>query len=460
MIRTIFIIASIILFSMTLYSQEKIISLTDDEKEEIIETICNRLNRFYVFPDIATKMEIHIKAKQIADTFEKINDPVEFAGLITQELRSVCNDKHLSLFFGNNPDLQTRENKDLKRILDKVNRENQNYGLYSVEILPGNVGYMNIRTLMFYEETKEIVSAAMKFLSNSNAIIFDLRDNTGGDTKYMTYLFSYFFENPTHINSIYWRDRDLTAEYWTEKNIGGKKMTDIPLYVLINKNTFSGAEEFAYDLQALKRATIIGEVSAGGANPASSFVVYKDLRISIPLGRAINPITSTNWEGVGVKPDIEVKSDSALTTAIKLARDTSLKYHEMKKNRIISNYNEFLTDITNAEKLFKGEISKETDSLVNLALNKAFTNNLFNQAQINQMGYDYLGQEKFGLAISIMKFNVSVFPESANAYDSLGEAYMLAGKKEHAIENYEKSLRLNPGNKNAVESLKKLKEKN
>lgn len=460
MIRTIFIIASIILFSMTLYSQEKIISLTDDEKEEIIETICNRLNRFYVFPDIATKMEIHIKAKQNADTFEKINDPVEFAGIITQELRSVCNDKHLSLFFGNNPDLQTRENKDLKRILDKVNRENQNYGLNSVEVLPGNVGYMNIRTLMFYEETKEIISAAMKFLSNSNAIIFDLRDNTGGDTKYMTYLFSYFFENPTHINSIYRRDRDLTAEYWTEKNITGKKMTDIPLYVLINKNTFSGAEEFAYDLQALKRATIIGEVSAGGANPASSFVVYKDLRISIPLGRAINPITSTNWEGVGVKPDIEVQSDSALTTAIKLARDTALKYHEMKKNRIIANYNEFLTDITNAEKLLKGEISKETDSLVNLALNKALTNNLFTQAQINQMGYDYLGQEKFGFAIAVLKFNVSTFPESANAYDSLGEAYMLAGENEPAIENYEKSLRLNPGNKNAVESLKKLKEKN
>lgn len=458
--RTIFIIASIILFSMTLYSQEKIISLTNDEKEEIIETICNRLNRFYVFPDIATKMEIHIKAKQNAGTFEKIDDPTEFANSITQELRSVCNDKHLTLFFGNNPDLQARKDKDMKRILGKISRENQNYGLSSVEVLPGNVGYMNIRTLMFYEETKEIISAAMKFLSNANAIIFDIRDNTGGDTKYMTYLFSYFFDKPTHINSIYWRDREHTAEYWTEENIPGEKMTDIPLYVLINKNTFSGAEEFAYDLQAFKRATIIGEVSAGGANPASSFVVYKDLRISIPLGRAINPVTSTNWEGVGVKPDIEVQPDSVLTTAIRLARDTALKYFEIKKNRIIAHYNEFLKEILEAEKLTEGGFSKETDSLVNSALSKALTNNLFTQAQINQLGYDYLGLEKFGVAIAVLKFNVLTFPESANAYDSLGEAYMLAGKKEPAIENYEKSLRLNPGNKNATESLNKLKEKN
>ncbi|MFA6127254.1 MAG: S41 family peptidase [Bacteroidales bacterium] len=455
--RAILVIAVIILFSISSYSQEKITTLTLTEKKEIIETIGQRLNRFYVFPEVAQQMEKHIKAIHKTGAFDQITDPKEFADSVTRELRSICNDKHLALFFGYNPDLQPKEDQALKRILDRIDRESQNYGLNKVDILPGNIGYINLQSVMYYEPIKEIVSAALKLLSNTDAILFDLRENRGGDPQYMSYLFSYFFDKPTQLSSLYFRDRDRTFEYRTQDNIPGTIMPVVPLFVLTSSRTFSAAESFAYDLQSLHRATIIGEVTAGGANPANSFVIYKDLRISIPLGRAINPVTGTNWEGVGVKPDFITSADSTLIVATSKAKEAAAKFHELKKNRIVKIYHDCLSEIDKADILFNQGKLKECENLINSTLNQGLINNVLIQSQINQMGYDYIGQKKFGMAVSILKFNAVKFPESANAFDSLAEAYMMAGDNQHAIENYEKTLQLNPQNSNAIENLKILK---
>ncbi len=312
--RIIYISFIIIMFSgLLVHAQKKTEVLTKSEKKAAIERAGELLSKFYVIPEVGSQMGKLLKSRRKEGAFKNITDPIEFVNTITIEMRSISNDKHLFMYVGSNPDKQANEDRNLNRLINRIDREKDNYGLNRIEILDGNIGYMNIQSVMFSEEAVEVLSSALKFLSNTYAIIFDLRNNSrGGDPMYMAYLFSYFFENPTHINSIYWRDRDRTDEFWTTQEIPGKKMVDIPLFVLTSKKTFSGAEEFAYDLQALNRATVIGEVSAGGANPASTWVVYEDLRISIPFGRAINPITGTNWEGVGVKPDIEVPADKAL----------------------------------------------------------------------------------------------------------------------------------------------------
>lgn len=447
----------ILLFSLSGQAQKKTTVLTKAEKEQAIEKICQLLNRFYVFPEIATQMEKHIKTKLTEGAFEKITDPDEFVNYMTKELRSICHDKHLGMYIGSNPEEQIKEDQNLERIIKKLKNEKFNYGLNKVEILDGNVGYMNIQSVMYSEEAMEVVSSALKFLSNTDAIIFDLRINNGGDPGYMAYIFSYFFDKPTHINSIYWRDRDRTDEFWTHGKILGKKMVDIPVYVLISHKTFSGAEEFAYDLQVLKRATIIGEVSAGGANPAATWVVYKDLRISIPFGRAINPITGTNWEGVGVKPDIEVSADKALEVAIENAKNAAEKYYATKKNRLIANYSECNSNLERAAKLFKENNTKEAEALVISSLKKAIENNLLNQSTINQMGYDFLNQDNKLMAIAIFKCNVLAYPKSADVYDSLGEAYLEYGNKQLAIYNYKKALEIDPNYASAIQALKDIK---
>lgn len=453
-------IALFILLSLSPFAsaQEKAAVLTRLEKEQAIAKIFQLLNRFYVFPEVAAQMEDHIQTKLKEGAFEKITAPDEFVDYMTKELRSICHDKHLRMFIGPNPDEQTKEERNLKRITNRLDSKKRNYGLNKVEILDGNVGYMDIRSVIYSEEAREVVSSALKFLSNTDAIIFDLRMNTrGGDPGFMTYMFSYFFDKPTHINSIYWRDRDRTDEFWTHERIPGQKMVDIPLYVLTSNKTFSGAEEFAYDLQALKRATIVGEVSAGAAHPTSSWVVYKDLRIAIPFGRAINPITGTNWEGTGVKPDIEVSADKALEVAAEQARKAAEKHFAAKKKKLIASYYECMSNLERAAKLFKDNNTKEAEALILSSLQKAIENKLMNQSTINQMGYEFLRQNDKRMAIAVFKCNVVAYPQSANVYDSLGEAYLKNGNKELAVYNYKKALEIDPNFASALRALKDIK---
>jgi len=458
-LRIVLAISGLALFSSVSHPQEKLTTLTNEEKAAAVETVCARLKKFFVLPDVAARMETHIREKLAAGAFDKTADAKDFADCLTRELRSISHDKHLGLFFGPDPDLRPKQDAVLERILARSARQDQNYGLDRIEIFEGNVGYMRIRSVMFSEEVKGILDASMKFLSNADAMIFDIRDNRGGDPHYMAYLFGYFFEKPTLINRIYWRDRDRTDEFWTREPVPGDKMSDLPLFVLISRQTFSGAEEFAYDLQALKRATIVGEVSAGGANPASSWVVYRDLRISIPIGKAINPVTGTNWEGIGVKPDVEVAADSALTAALELAAKAGYKHNETKQGSLLSKYHLCRAGIEEARKLIGSERIQAAETLVTSTLNAAVENKLYTEASINSLGYEFLRQNELVMAVAVFKANVSRYPDSANAYDSLAEAYDAAGRKELAIESYERSLKLDPDNTNAAERLKILKRK-
>src|SRR5262249_22574655 len=127
-----------------------------------------------------------------------------------------------------------------------------------------------------------------------------------------------------HLNSLYWRKGDRTEEFWTRKALDGKRYTGKPVYVLTSARTFSGAEEFAYNLQSRKRATIVGETTGGGAHPGGVRPINDHFAMFVPTGRAINPVTGTNWEGTGVKPDVAVRADEALETAHALAVKTVL----------------------------------------------------------------------------------------------------------------------------------------
>ena len=159
----------------------------------------------------------------------------------------------------------------------------------------------------------------MNFLANADAIIFDMRQNGGGHPGLIQYICSYLFDAPTHLNSLYWRQGDRTEEFWTLDDVPGPKMPDVPVFVLTSSYTFSGAEEFSYNLQTRERATLVGETTGGGANPGGRMPVNQRFGIFIPTGRAINPITGTNWEGIGVVPDIAVDADEAYDTALAMA---------------------------------------------------------------------------------------------------------------------------------------------
>ena len=162
----------------------------------------------------------------------------------------------------------------------------------------------------------ETAIAAMNFLANTDALIIDLRYNGGGVPGLPQFISTYFFTGkPVHLHSIYWREGNRTQQYWTLPYVPGKRYLDKPIFILTSKRTFSAPEGFAYNLQALKRATIVGETTRGGANPAKDFRIDEHFSALVPVGRAINPVTESNWEETGVKPDIEATEAQALKTA-------------------------------------------------------------------------------------------------------------------------------------------------
>jgi C-terminal processing protease CtpA/Prc len=200
-----------------------------------------------------------------------------------------------------------------------------NAGYRKVERLGGNVGYLALDSFADGEAAAEPAAAAMNFLANTEALIIDLRKNGGGTPTGVVLLASYFFsDKPVHLNSLHWRKGDRTEEFWTRKEVVGKRYPGKDVYVLTSARTFSAAEEFAYDLQAQKRATIVGETTGGGAHPGGARPIQEHFVMFVPAGRAINPVTKTNWEGTGVKPDVAVAADEALDKAHELAVKTIL----------------------------------------------------------------------------------------------------------------------------------------
>jgi C-terminal processing protease CtpA/Prc len=197
--------------------------------------------------------------------------------------------------------------------------ERTNCAFKRVEILSRNIGYLKFNGFGDPTVCGATVVAAMTFLAHVDAIIFDLRENGGGDPRMVAMISSYLFDKPTHLNDLYNRKDDFTTQYWTLPYVPGTTLADKPAFVLTSKSTFSGAEEFTYNLKNLKRATIVGETTGGGAHPVSGHRIDDHFMIGVPYARAVNPISRTNWEGTGVEPDVAVKASEALEKAEELA---------------------------------------------------------------------------------------------------------------------------------------------
>ncbi|WP_205525994.1 S41 family peptidase [Pyxidicoccus trucidator] len=287
-------------------------------RAKIVDRVSTALNETYVFPDVARKMEANLRKKLKAGAYDKLANSAELAEALTRDLQEVSKDKHLSIHYaptrppGMGPDGPSQEAREEHR------REmaSRNFGFEKVERLAGNVGYLDLRGFMGAELAGETAIAAMGFLANSDAVIIDLRNNGGGDPSMIQLITSYFFDEPKHLNSFYIRKGDITQQFWTSAHVAGKRMTDVPIYILTSQRTFSAAEEFSYNLKNLKRATLVGETTGGGAHPVNAqFLDDVHLLVRVPFGRAVNPVTGTNWEGTGVAPDIKVPADKAQETA-------------------------------------------------------------------------------------------------------------------------------------------------
>jgi hypothetical protein len=313
------------------YSQNETDPLTANERASVVDSVSKKLIHNYVFPEVANNMAASLRSKLKNGSYNTINDPQELASVLTRDLQEVSKDKHIRVSFAPRQIAEQNEAVTAEDSLRFLNRwinsmKRNNFGFQEMKILEGNIGYLDLRSFSNVEYAGETAVAAMNFLSSSDAIIIDLRQNGGGSPAMIQLISSYLFgSEPVHLNNFYWRPNDSNSQTWTLPHVYGKRSPDTPVYVLTSGRTFSAAEEFSYNLKNLNRATLIGETTGGGAHPGGSVIATNRFMVWVPTGRAINPITNTNWEGTGVSPHFEVPAEDALDLAHLKALQTLAK---------------------------------------------------------------------------------------------------------------------------------------
>jgi Peptidase family S41/N-terminal domain of Peptidase_S41 in eukaryotic IRBP len=303
------------------------------ESREIVSTALGLLRAHYVFPDRAEQAAAAVEAKMAAGDYDGLDEDT-LASRLTADLYEVCGDKHLKVRPGGGqarpsatpagpPNGQDHgEPADHEERVLTIRRRGRldNFGIHRVERLPGNVGYLDIRRVPEPEFAGPAISAAMELVAGSYALIIDLRRNGGGSPAGVVFWCSHLLrDSKTHLNDIFDADSGETRQFWSLGHLQAPRYLDRPVYLLASERTFSGGEDFAYTLQALGRAVVIGETTGGGAHPTRGYPVSDTIHIGIPHARSINPVTGTNWEGTGVTPDVAVPQEQARDVAYRRA---------------------------------------------------------------------------------------------------------------------------------------------
>jgi hypothetical protein len=306
------------------------VSIDEAERKKVVDGVGDALKEYYVDLAVAQQMGDGLKAHEAKGDYNAITDGEAFASQLTKDLQAVSHDKHLRVNFNSYkaPPRGDPTPEDAARFHKQMERDN--CAFEKVEILPNNIGYIKFDGFMDAGFCGPTVVAAMGFVAHADALIFDLRQNGGGQPAMVTMIASYLFDKPTHLIDIYNRKEDTTQQNWTLSYLPGPRLVKQPVFVLTSKRTFSGAEEFAFDLKNQKRAVIVGETTGGGAHPVSGHVVADYFNVGVPFAKSLDPVTKTNWEGTGVEPDVKVAAADALETAEKLALEKIREKKDVK----------------------------------------------------------------------------------------------------------------------------------
>jgi len=291
--------------------------LAADVRAQTVRGVADALRTRYVYPDKGATMADAIVEKLKTGEYDAIVTEAALARQLTDDCRAITSDRHLGIRVA--PKRGDAAPQRIMPPLDQMRREN--FTFKKTEILDGNIGYLRFDAFLEDDEAKVVASNAVGSLSGCDALIIDMRSNGGGSPEMVQYITSYLFDSKTHLNDMVDRDGKVVEEYWTLTDVPGRRpKSGVPVYVLCSSRTFSGAEEFCYNLKNLKRATIVGETTGGGAHPVDDERVNDRFVVRVPFMRARNPISNANWEGTGVEPDVKSNASEALDRAVELAR--------------------------------------------------------------------------------------------------------------------------------------------
>lgn len=284
----------------------------------LLDSLKNVLNEHYVFPEKAKSISIYLES-QLKDKVyaHELQNPQKLAEQIQTDIAKIHHDPHMRINYdpGFHVQQYIKPSEEEVRLTEKYWKEN-NYAFTKVEILPGNIGYFTFNVFVDdIESAKPTIASTLHFLSNTSAIIIDLRENYGGSPSMVSQIESFFFQEKTHMNDLINRSAKDTIFFYADPAKADSLNLSMPVYILTSHHTFSGGEDFSYGMQKANRAIIVGETTGGGAHPQRPFSLGQGFVISVPYARSLNPITKTDWEGTGVIPDVKEKAQDAILAA-------------------------------------------------------------------------------------------------------------------------------------------------
>jgi len=290
--------------------------------ESIVQQAVDLFESRYAFPEKGAEIAAKVRDRIAAGDFANAKLDRDFIRSMTKLFRELSGDLHVGFAYFEEPqpmlDEQTFEFGQIDEE-DIAEARVQNYGFYGVRRLAGNIGYIDLRTFAPAEVGAETVGAAMTLIADTEALILDVRQNSGGKMNMIARIASYLFDEPVQMSSLHNCITGETTDYWTSAEVPGRRFGAKPLYMLIGPETFSGGENLAYDLKQLGRVTLVGAKTAGAANATKIYTLTPHVWMAITYGYCIHPITKTSFEGVGVEPDVAVDPDEALEEAHRLA---------------------------------------------------------------------------------------------------------------------------------------------
>ena len=424
-------------FCIYSYAQNGIDRVPNKEEiAKIVDSIAKLIEANYISQDVGINTSNYINQKQQKGAYDDLSYK-KLGVRLTKDLQKISKDWHMSAFYN-----ELKETPKENILSTKLNEygESSNFGFVETKIYKNNTGYLKIghfTSPQFFQEAKDAANRSMSILKNTNALIIDVRNNPGGFEEIVAYFMSYFFdEEPIYLQEYYARYLDRKRSISTTNEISGKKLSEIPIYILVNKRTASAGESLAYLMKNLKRATIIGETTSGAGNGSTYFRVSNEFQVQIATWETINSVTKTSWEKVGVVPNIKVKSDKALKTALDLAEVSGAGY----KSKLIDTYKTYLNDMDKALEEFPDNASEE---ILIKSITDCANNGLITENGINALGYQFIMEKQNPIiAEAIFKANTILFPKSANVYDSYAETLALNGKLKASISNYEKAVKI------------------
>lgn len=294
--------------------------MTPSDRKDVLDAVIEHLETDYVEPDIGRSAAQNLRQSNLEGEFNQVVNGELFADLISKKLQSLTGDGHLNLEYSSEPiALDTPAEAEFAASeLERYYGAHLNYGVEEISRLENNIGYLDLRVFAPIDMGGDTVIAAMNVLAHTDALIIDLRKNGGGIGDMADLVASFLFDTePQPLTGTYDRPKNELTQRFTQAYVPGDRFgADKPVYVLISPRTFSAAEALAYNLQALDRATIVGEASGGGAHPFEYLPVHEHFVLWSVTAKSINPLTNGNWQGVGVVPDVLVSAEDALETAL------------------------------------------------------------------------------------------------------------------------------------------------